>query len=194
VGPQSDAARSRGAVVVRMSPAPCHVDPGWIDYLQENMSTRIGPRYSHIGQPLMAGLRQATEAVRASGLPHGLLDLVYLRASQLNGCGFCVEMHVAEAGRPGEAAERLHALGHWRHSGRFSEREKAALAWTEALTRLEGGVADELYTRVSEIFSEEEMVALTHAVGMINVWNRLNVAFGSPPEKGLEAVTGAGGK
>jgi AhpD family alkylhydroperoxidase len=158
------------------------------------MSTRIGRRYSNIGQPLMAGLRQATEAVRASGLPHGLVDLVYLRASQLNGCGFCVEMHVAEAGQRGEVPERLHALGHWRQSGRFSEREKAALAWTEALTRLEGEVADELYARVSATFSEEEMVALTYAVGVINVWNRLNVAFGSPPEKGREVVTGAGGE
>ncbi|HEY1012462.1 MAG TPA: carboxymuconolactone decarboxylase family protein [Herpetosiphonaceae bacterium] len=115
-------------------------------------------------------------------LEHALLELVKLRASQLNGCAFCLDMHWTDARKAGETELRLALLPAWRDAPCYTPRERAALAWTEALTRMEGGeVPDELYAQAAAQFSEQELVDLTYAVTIINGWNRLNVAFRTPP-------------
>lgn len=109
-------------------------------------------------------------------------DLVTIRASQLNGCAFCLDMHVKEAKLHGERELRLHHLAIWRESTLFAPRERAALAWTEALTRLgEHGVPDEIYERVRTQLSEKELSDLTFTIMAINAWNRVNVAFQTVP-------------
>jgi AhpD family alkylhydroperoxidase len=152
------------------------------------MSNRIGLEYPKLASKPLNALLALSQAVKESGLPPGLLDLVDLRASQINGCGFCLEMHVAEAELRGESAQRLHAVTIWRESSRFTPQEKAALAWTEAVTRLEHGVSDAEYTAAREHFSDAELVALTFAIGTINMFNRLNVSLGVPSEQGREYV------
>ncbi|WP_431635867.1 carboxymuconolactone decarboxylase family protein [Dyella sp. KULCS107] len=108
--------------------------------------------------------------------------LAEIRASQLNGCAFCVDMHVKQALIHGERPLRIHHLTVWRESPLFSDRERAALAWTEALTQLPPhGVSDDLYAQVREQFSEKELTELTYTVMAINAWNRVNVAFTSVP-------------
>lgn len=111
-------------------------------------------------------------------LEESLLDLVDIRASQLNGCAFCVDMHVKGATMRGERALRLHHIAIWRESPLFSPRERAALAWTEILTRIPAdGVPDAVYDSVRVEFSEKELSDLTFLVMSINAWNRVNVAF-----------------
>ena len=127
-------------------------------------------------------LFEMSQLVKETGLSDTLLDLVDVRASQLNGCAFCVDMHVKEAKIHGERELRVHHVAIWRESELFSPKERAALEWTEAGTRLpEHGIGDEIYRRVREQFSEKELSALTFAVATINFWNRLNVAFQTPP-------------
>ena len=112
------------------------------------------------------------------GLERSLLDLVYLRASQINGCAFCVDMHWKDLRASGESEQRLYLLDAWRESPGYSDRERAALEWTEAVTRItEGHVPDDLYHLVREQFTETELTNLTLAVATINSWNRLNIAF-----------------
>ncbi|KVC18804.1 alkylhydroperoxidase [Burkholderia diffusa] len=109
-------------------------------------------------------------------------ELVEIRASQLNGCAFCVDMHIKMAKIHGERELRIHHVAIWRESPLFSPRERAALEWTEALTHLSShGVADDLYERVRAHYSEKELSDLTVLVGAINSWNRLNVAFRMVP-------------
>ena len=116
--------------------------------------------------------------VRESGLEHSLLELVKLRASQINGCAYCVDMHTKDARAAGESEQRLYAVSVWREAPFFSERERAALAWTDALTLVsEKGVPDDLYAEVREHFSERELVDLTLGVVAINGWNRLAISF-----------------
>lgn len=111
-----------------------------------------------------------------------LAHLIDVRASQLNGCAFCLDMHVKQAHMHGERALRLHHVAIWRESTLFTPRERAALAWTEALTRLgEHGVSDALYAEARERFSEKELSDLTFRVMAINGWNRVNVAFRNAP-------------
>lgn len=111
-----------------------------------------------------------------------LAHLVMLRASQINGCAFCVDMHVKEAKIHGDRELRLHHVAVWRESPLFSEQERAALEWTEALTQLSPhGVSDAIYASVREQFSEQELSELTFLVVAINGWNRLNVAFRTVP-------------
>lgn len=113
-----------------------------------------------------------------SGLDEGLLNLVYLRASQINGCAFCVDMHWKDLRAQGEDEQRLYMLNAWREWAGYSDRERAALEWTEAVTRLEGGeVPDVVYRQAREQFSEAELANLTLAVAAINSWNRLNISF-----------------
>ena len=120
--------------------------------------------------------------LKDSGLEHRLQYLVEIRASQLNGCAFCLDMHVKQAVIAGETTLRLHHVAIWRESPLFSARERAALLWTETLTRIpEAGVSDELYAQVREQFSEKELSDLTWLVASINTWNRLNVAFRTVP-------------
>lgn len=109
-------------------------------------------------------------------------DLIAIRASQLNGCGFCLDMHLKQAKIHGEQELRLHHLAIWRESPLFSPRERAALAWTEVLTRLpDHGVPDDLYAATLAEFSAAGIVELTYLVMTINAWNRVNVAFRSLP-------------
>ncbi|HEY0332121.1 MAG TPA: carboxymuconolactone decarboxylase family protein [Stenotrophomonas sp.] len=120
--------------------------------------------------------------LKDSAIEESILDLVSIRASQLNGCGFCLDMHVKQATLHGERALRLHHIATWRESELFSPRERASLAWTEVLTQLPAqGVPDELYERVRTQLSEQEIVDLTYAVMSINAWNRANVAFRTKP-------------
>ncbi len=117
-------------------------------------------------------------AIHASGIEHSLLELVKLRASQINGCAFCIHMHVTDARKQGETEMRLHMLNAWRESTLYSDRERAALAWTEALTLVAStGAADADYALLAAQFDEAEQVNLTLAIGSINVWNRLQVGF-----------------
>ena len=119
--------------------------------------------------------------VNSCGLEPDLLDLVRLRASQLNGCAFCLDMHAKDARARGETEQRLYLLDAWREAPFYSERERAALAWTEAVTLLTGrDVPDEVYDEARGHFSDEELANLTLAVVAINGWNRLNVAFRTP--------------
>ncbi|MGO4222410.1 carboxymuconolactone decarboxylase family protein [Lysobacter sp. TAF61] len=117
-----------------------------------------------------------------SSIEQPIRDLVNIRASQINGCTFCLDMHVKEATIHGERPLRLHHVASWRESTLFIPRERAALAWTEALTQLSPqGVPDEVYERVRTQFSEKEIVDLTYDVMAINAWNRVNVGFRTEP-------------
>jgi AhpD family alkylhydroperoxidase len=121
-------------------------------------------------------------ALQGSPIETGTRHLVEIRASQINGCGLCVDMHIKQATIHGERALRLHHLTIWRESTLFAPRERAALAWTEVLTRIpEHGVPDELFERVRGQFSEKEISDLTFIVMAINAWNRANVAFKTVP-------------
>ncbi|AIC28034.1 carboxymuconolactone decarboxylase protein [Rhizobium etli bv. mimosae str. IE4771] len=121
-------------------------------------------------------------ALRSSVIDEKLQALIEIRASQLNGCGFCLDMHVKQAKIHGETELRLHHVAIWRESNLFVPRERAALAWTEALTKLpEGGVSDEIYERVRGQLSEKEISDLTFVVMAINAWNRVNVGFKTVP-------------
>ena len=121
-------------------------------------------------------------AIGKMGLELSLLELIRLRSSQLNGCAFCVDMHTTDARKAGETERRLHAVAVWRETPFFSERERAALAWTEALTLLSTSHApDADYTLMKAHFSDKEMVNVTLAISSINSWNRLAVGFRKMP-------------
>lgn len=116
------------------------------------------------------------------GLEAGLLDLIKLRASQINGCGYCVDMHSKDARSGGETEQRLYGLSLWRETPYYTERERAALALTEAVTLIaENRVPDDVYANAQQHFSEEEMVKLVHAIATINTWNRFAITFGDVP-------------
>jgi AhpD family alkylhydroperoxidase len=114
-----------------------------------------------------------------SGLEHSLLELVKLRASQLNGCAYCLDMHSKDARADGETEQRIYVLNAWREAPFYTPRERAALDWTEAVTLIPDGVSDELYASVREHFDEKELVDLTMAIVTINGWNRLAIALGA---------------
>jgi AhpD family alkylhydroperoxidase len=115
---------------------------------------------------------------RDCGLEHSLAELVKIRASQLNGCAYCLEMHTREARAQGETEVRLHLLAAWRESPLYTERERAALAWTEAITLIADSRApDEVYELARKHFTENELVKLTLVIGVINTWNRFAVGF-----------------
>ena len=134
---------------------------------------------------------QALLALEASlKLDNPLKDLIKIRVSQINGCVFCVDMHVKEAKLHGERELRLYHLPVWRESALFSEKERAALQWAETLTRLaDHHVSDADYAAVRAYFDEEELVALTHVINTINTWNRLNAAFATPAG-GMDNIMG----
>ena len=123
----------------------------------------------------MYGLQQY---VNDSGLEHALLKLVEMRASQINGCAFCLDMHSKDARAAGETEQRLYLLDAWREVDLYTDRERAALEWTEAVTRVaDGHVPDEAFRAAREKFSEQELVDLTLAIVAINGWNRLAISF-----------------
>ena len=120
--------------------------------------------------------------LKSGTIEQSILDLIEIRASQINGCGFCLDMHVKQAKIHGERELRLHHVAIWRESTEFSPRERACLAWTEALTTLGAqGVPDDIYERVRTQLSEKEISDLSFAVMAINGWNRLNVGFRTVP-------------
>ena len=120
--------------------------------------------------------------VSKSGLDHKLLNLVRMRASQINGCAYCLDMHSKDARAAGETEQRLYGLNAWRETPYYSARERAALEWTEALTLVtEGHVSDDVYERVRGEFSEDELAHLSLAIVAINGWNRLNIAVRTVP-------------
>lgn len=140
------------------------------------MNTRIS--YKKV-DPKAPQLLLAVEThIRASKLESKLLHLVKMRASQINGCAFCLDMHNKDARADGESEQRLYSLDAWHEAPYYSDRERAALEWTEAVTTLSNGHApDSAYEKVQAHFREDEIVALTLSIAMINAWNRLNVAF-----------------
>lgn len=114
------------------------------------------------------------------GLDHKLLELVKTRASQINECAFCIDMHTKDARALGETEQRLYGLSAWREAPYYSERERAALAWTEAVTEIQGDIPDAVFEPLRAHFSEKEIVDLTLAITLINSWNRLAIPFRTP--------------
>jgi AhpD family alkylhydroperoxidase len=145
------------------------------------MSARAN--YAQLSPQLVQKFLAFTEALGASSLDPTIHELVKIRASQLNGCAFCVDMHVKQARLGGERELRLHHVAVWRESPLFSPRERAALEWTEALTALSEtrDVPEDLYERARQQFGERELSDLTFAVMAINGWNRASVAFRAVP-------------
>jgi len=136
--------------------------------------------YAKANPRALAAMRALQEHVNRCGLEAPLLELVKTRASQINGCAFCVDMHTKDARAGGETEQRLYLLSAWREAPFYSERERAALAWTEALTRIERGVPEDDYRLAREQFTERELVDLSIAVIAINGWNRLAIPFHTP--------------
>lgn len=128
-------------------------------------------------------MRQLQAHIDGCGLEHPLLELVKMRASQINGCAYCLDMHSKDARAAGETEQRLYLLDAWRESPFYSDRERAALGWTEALTRISKtkDVPDALYDEVRKHFSDKELVDLSLAIIAINGWNRLAIPFRSEP-------------
>ncbi|WP_417817449.1 carboxymuconolactone decarboxylase family protein [Tritonibacter scottomollicae] len=130
---------------------------------------------------LFKPMMEQEELLKASGLDMTIIELVKLRASQINGCAFCIHMHTHDARKMGESEDRMHLLPAWRESTLYSARERAALAWTEALTLVaETAAPDEDYALVEAQFSPREQVALTLLIGAINAWNRIAIGFRTP--------------
>jgi len=142
------------------------------------MKTRIA--YSQFAREGTTALAKIEAYLRHGALEHSLLELVKTRASQINGCCYCLDMHTKDARAAGETEQRLYVLPAWREAPFYSDRERAALEWTEAVTLIsQNDVPDELYERVRKQFSEQELVDLTLAITNINSWNRLAIAFRS---------------
>ena len=144
------------------------------------MTQRIN--YAKVSPDGFKAMRGLQAHIDNCGLEHRLLELVKMRASQINGCAYYLDMHSKDARASGETEQRLYLLNAWRESPFYSGRERAALAWTEALTRIsDNDVSDALYAEVREQFSEKELVDLSLAIVAINGWNRLAIPFRSEP-------------
>jgi len=134
--------------------------------------------YYQAAPETIKALRAVEAQILASGLEKSLIELVKTRASQINGCAYCINMHTADARKQGETEERLYLLNAWRESPLYTDRERAALAWTEAVTLIaETHAPDDLYENVRAHFSEAETVNLTMLIGAINAWNRVAISF-----------------
>ena len=132
------------------------------------------------GKSAMQALSGLGQYLAKSSIEQLLLNLVYFRVSQLNGCAFCLDMHSKDLRAKGETEQRLYVLDAWREAPFYTEKERAALAWAEALTKINGGlVPDEIYNEAKKQFSEAELIDLTLAVITINSYNRINIAFGA---------------
>lgn len=156
------------------------------------MKARLNPREA--APDAIQAMSNLHAYVGKCGLDHKLLELVKLRASQVNGCAWCMDMHTKELRVDGESEQRLYLLSAWRECPFYSERERAALAWTEALTVLTGrNIPDEVFAAARAQFSEEELVKLTLAIVAVNGANRINIAFRTVPGSYQPAGHGAGG-
>ena len=145
------------------------------------MEPRIDYR-SAVSKEALHALYALEQAVRKSGLETKLLELVRMRASQLNGCAYCLDMHSKDARAEGETEPRLYGLSAWRETPYYTDRERAALAWTEAVTLISRDqVPDEVYKATRQYFSEDELVHLTIALVAINSWNRVAISFRAVP-------------
>jgi AhpD family alkylhydroperoxidase len=154
------------------------------------MKARLDPRKAV--PEAMEAMSSLHGYVRNCGLDHKLLELVKLRASQINGCAWCMDMHSKELRAAGEDEQRLHLLSAWRECPFYNQRERAALAWTEALTLLgERGVSDDVFEFARSQFSEQELVKLSLAIVAINGANRINIAFRTVPGSYRPAVRDA---
>lgn len=162
-------------------PVPCPVCTGDMKTTPSHTQPRLeNPNASPAAWAGMIGLQTV---VNGNGLDPLLLDLVKLRASQINRCAYCIDLHVRDAVAKGEQGERLHLLPAWEEVDLYSARERAALRWTEALTRLsERGVSDAVYAEARTQFTEAELMDLTLTIVAINGWNRFNVGFRIPPD------------
>lgn len=134
--------------------------------------------FTHASPAASRAMYGLTQYVHQSGLEESLLNLVYMRSSQVNGCAYCLDMHWKDARAAGETEQRLYSLDAWRETSYYTDRERAALAWTEAVTKItDGHVPDELFEATRRHFSEKELVDLTLAIVTINGWNRLAISF-----------------
>lgn len=142
------------------------------------MKARLNP--NRAAPEAMKALAAVQDHIQQSGLEPSLIDLVRTRASQINGCAYCIHLHTRDARARGESEERLYLLNAWRDSPLYTERERAALAWTEAVTLVaETHVPDQAFDEVRQHFAEDELVKLTLVVAMINAWNRVAISFRS---------------
>ncbi len=142
------------------------------------------PDLARLAPDVDAALRALGSKAAEFGLDQGLLELVKIRASQINGCAFCLQFHIMRAESLSVPADKINLLAAWHDAPIFTARERAALAWTEALTRLPQGVSDDLYAEVTREFSDRELAYLSSAIAGINAWNRFGVAFRwSPPQR-----------
>jgi AhpD family alkylhydroperoxidase len=138
--------------------------------------------YSKVAPDAIKAMYELEKYLHGSGLERSLYELVKTRASQINGCAYCIDMHTKEARKAGETEQRLYALNAWRETPFYTERERAALKWTEALTLIsENDVPESLNKATREYFNEAEIVALTMAIIAINGWNRLAISFRTFP-------------
>ncbi len=153
-------------------------------YIRGMKGKSMQPRIDHrnVSPGAMNAMLGLESYLRSCGLPQNLLHLIKLRVSQINGCAYCIDMHSKDLRAAGETEQRLYLLDAWREAPFYSDRERAALAWAEAVTRVtEGHVPDIVYEQARTHFNEEELVNLTLAVTTINSWNRLSIAFRSVP-------------
>jgi AhpD family alkylhydroperoxidase len=149
--------------------------------MEDTMEARI-PNYPKLAPDLYRTLYQIQQQVDKSGLDQKLLDLIKIRASQINGCAFCIDMHTIDARAHGETEQRIYALNAWREGPFFNEKERAVLEFTESVTRVsETHVPDEAFAEMKQHFSEVEIVNLTWAIVAINSWNRLAITFRAEP-------------
>ncbi len=150
--------------------------------MSEEFKSRLDyAQYAH--EPLRS-LYAIERYLHGSGIDSKLLHMLKLRASQINGCAFCIDMHWKDARAAGEMEQRLYGLDAWRESPYYTEKERAALEWTESVTLVsETHVPEDVYARVRSQYSEKEIVDLTLAVGMINLWNRVAISFRAEPGK-----------
>jgi AhpD family alkylhydroperoxidase len=136
---------------------------------------------AQLSSPALKAMLGLQHVVQTSGLEHSLVSLAKIRASQINGCAYCIDMHTKDARAEGETEQRIYALNAWRETPFFSDRERAALEWTETLTLIsQNQVPDEIYDRVRQHFNEKDLISLTMAVIAINGWNRLAITFRAP--------------
>ena len=144
------------------------------------MSKRI--EYKRAAPDMFKAWLQFDETVWSSSLDPALVDLIYIRVSMVNGCAYCVDSHTRDALKRGQSERRLFGLAAWRETAFFTPRERAALAWVDAVTRLtDGDVSDEVFANVRAHFDDKQIMELTSAVVMINAWNRLGISMRLPP-------------
>ncbi|MGE0287757.1 MAG: carboxymuconolactone decarboxylase family protein [Bradyrhizobium sp.] len=140
--------------------------------------------FQSLAPDAFSAVRALSAVAVKAGLDKQLIELIKIRASQINGCAFCLQYHILQSEALGVPADKINLVAVWREVPQFSPRERAALAWTEALTVLSGGVSDEVFALASAEFSEKELMYLTSAVAAINTWNRFGAAYRwTPPAR-----------